>query len=186
MSKSTVGRWAKDKLNHLRDYLNAYTTIMARQSWCEGYHYIDAFAGPGAHEVRALKTNDPLQQMLQGAAEYVQKDEGQKQFLAGSPRVALETNPPFSTCVFVEKSEERVEELNKLVAEFKQQKIAIRRADCTTYLREKVANNAKLNWTTNRAFVFLDPFGMQVSWETVDLLAKTRAIEILVNFPVGM
>src|SRR5262249_2684769 len=112
--------------------------------------------------------------------------EGQKQFLAGSPRVALETTPPFTTCVFVEKSEERVEELDKLQAEFTNRKIVVRRADCNTYLRDKVANNPKIDWQRNRAIVFLDPFGMQVPWETIELLAKTRAIEVFVNFPVGM
>src|SRR5688572_33094691 len=84
---------------------------MAAQRWCEGYYYIDAFAGPGAHVMRSSQTSDPLQQMFRGAAEHVQQDEGQKQFLAGSPRVALETTPPFTTYVFVEKSEERVDEL---------------------------------------------------------------------------
>ena len=49
MSKHIVGPWAKDKLARLRDYLNAYTRIMSKQAWCQGYHYIDAFAGPGAH-----------------------------------------------------------------------------------------------------------------------------------------
>lgn len=43
-------------------------------------------------------------------------------------------------------------------------------------------------WTerTNRALVFLDPFGMQVGWETIAALAATKAIEIFLNFPVGM
>ena len=31
-----------------------------------------------------------------------------------------------------------------------------------------------------------DPFGMQVPWKTLVSLAETKAIEVLVNFPVGM
>jgi three-Cys-motif partner protein len=34
--------------------------------------------------------------------------------------------------------------------------------------------------------VFLDPFGMQVPWSTLEALAKTKAIEVLINFPLGM
>ena len=38
----------------------------------------------------------------------------------------------------------------------------------------------------NRAVVFLDPFGMQVPWSTLESLGSTKAIEVFLNFPVGM
>jgi three-Cys-motif partner protein len=38
----------------------------------------------------------------------------------------------------------------------------------------------------HRAVVFLDPFGMQVPWTTIDALAATEATEVLINFPFGM
>ena len=47
-----VGPWARDKLERLRKHLNAYTTIMRKQRWCQGYVYVDAFAGPGRHRLR--------------------------------------------------------------------------------------------------------------------------------------
>ena len=56
MAESVVGPWAQDKLDRLRKYLHAYTSIMKEQKWCKGYYYIDAFAGPGHHEVRKRKT----------------------------------------------------------------------------------------------------------------------------------
>ena len=34
--------------------------------------------------------------------------------------------------------------------------------------------------------VFLDPFGMQVPWSTIEALAKTKAMELIINFPLGM
>jgi three-Cys-motif partner protein len=34
--------------------------------------------------------------------------------------------------------------------------------------------------------VFLDPFGMHIPWSVVEALGKTGAIEVLVNFPLGM
>lgn len=34
--------------------------------------------------------------------------------------------------------------------------------------------------------VFLDPFGMQVPWGTLESLGATKAIEVFLNFPVGM
>lgn len=58
MAESVVGPWAKDKLDRLAKYLHAYTVIMKDRRWCQGYHYIDAFAGPGEHEVRRQKTDN--------------------------------------------------------------------------------------------------------------------------------
>ena len=41
-------------------------------------------------------------------ASFGQEQEDQKQFLAGSPRVALDIEYPFTTYVFVERSPDRV------------------------------------------------------------------------------
>src|SRR4030042_4156 len=35
-----------------------------------------------------------------------------------------------------------------------------------------------------RAIAFIDPFGMQFEWETMEYLAKTKTVEVLLNFPV--
>jgi three-Cys-motif partner protein len=43
-----------------------------------------------------------------------------------------------------------------------------------------------IDWQHHRAIVFLDPFGMQVPWATIEALAKTNAIEAIINFPLGM
>jgi len=185
MSKHTVGPWAKDKLDRLREYLSAYTTIMSTQPWCQGFHYIDAFAGPGSHVVRHRRSSDSLESLINEAADFARTDPGQREFLAGSPRVALEIDPPFSTYVFVEKSEERAAALESLEREYPGRQIRVRRTDCNSYLRQLVTKSPKA-WKLNRAIVFLDPFGMQVPWETIELLAKSQAIEIFVNFPVGM
>jgi three-Cys-motif partner protein len=34
--------------------------------------------------------------------------------------------------------------------------------------------------------VFLDPFGMQVEWSTVEAIAATKAIDVWILFPLGM
>jgi three-Cys-motif partner protein len=35
-----------------------------------------------------------------------------------------------------------------------------------------------------RGFVFLDPYGLQVRWSTAETLARTRALDVFVNFPI--
>lgn len=94
MAKSVVGEWAEDKLDRLSRYLHEYTKIMRKQSWCEGYYYIDAFAGPGQHEVRSKSRSTSWNQLLD-VASFGQSQEEQQRFLAGSPRVALDIEYPF-------------------------------------------------------------------------------------------
>jgi three-Cys-motif partner protein len=189
MPENVFGPWAREKLDRLAKYLHAYTVIMKDQRWCQGYHYIDAFAGPGEHEIRqqARDRRHDAQQALLGIATFGSEHDEQRQFLAGSPRVALELQFPFSHYVFVEHSQERIASLERLKSQYgSARQIHIRHADCTKYLRNKIAANPALDWKTNRAIVFLDPFGMQVGWQTIAELAATNAIEIFLNFPVGM
>jgi three-Cys-motif partner protein len=37
-----------------------------------------------------------------------------------------------------------------------------------------------------RAVIFLDPFGMQVEWETIEVIAKTKAIDMWYLLPLGI
>ena len=42
---------------------------------------------------------------------------------------------------------------------------------------------AERNWNKERAVVFLDPYGFQVSWETVELLGRTKGVDLWYLFP---
>jgi len=43
-----------------------------------------------------------------------------------------------------------------------------------------------LKWQNNRAVLFLDPYGMQVNWETIKAIANTEAIDLWYLFPFGI
>ncbi len=107
-----------------------------------------------------------------------------RELLDGSPRVALGIEPEFTACVFLEKSRKRIKELETLQTEFSLRRIRIEHGDCNAYLREKLVRNA--DWKRWRAVVFLDPFGMQVPWSTLQALGATGGIEIILNLPIGM
>jgi len=49
MKLDQIGSWSEIKLEIIKKYAGAYTSIMSRQDWCKGYVYIDAFAGAGKH-----------------------------------------------------------------------------------------------------------------------------------------
>lgn len=49
MKLDHIGIWSEIKLEIIKKYAHAYTSIMKKQPWCKGYVYIDAFAGAGKH-----------------------------------------------------------------------------------------------------------------------------------------
>ena len=180
-----VGPWVQEKLEYLRKYLHAYTTILSKQQWLKGYFYIDAFAGPGTLKIRQQQTDDSTQKLLLEVSDHVGQDTGETEYISGSPRVALELENPFTDYIFIEIARKRLDQLERLKTNYgsPNRRIHLRKQDCNEYLRELLD---KIQWTEWRGVIFLDPFGMQVPWDTIIEIGKTEAIEVFINFPVGM
>jgi three-Cys-motif partner protein len=179
----TVGPWAKEKLDALGRYLSFYTTVLKNQGhWLRGTIFVDAFAGPGLSRVRT-KGNTAEAPGLFGPDP--DSDTAEIEFLKGSPRVALDIATPFTSYIFIERDPERILELTTLKAQYAAKRaITVRQGDANGALQEWLASG--IDWKHHRAVVFLDPFGMQVPWPTIEILAKTRAVEVIINFPLGM
>lgn len=156
-----IGPWSEDKLQLLKKYLHAYTVIMRGQKWCRnGYHYIDAFAGTGKPRAR-----------------------DEERYIDGSPRVALTIQHPFHSYTFIEKTPWRVQRLRELVDEFPDRDIRIREGDCKHIITTEITPSIRYE-RFNRGLIFLDPFGMNAEWSTIEQIAETRALETFMNFPV--
>lgn len=180
---ATVGPWAREKLDALGAYLDYYTKVLKKQRhWLKGTIYVDAFAGPGTSRVRTKPTSR-IGGLL--AEIGVEEDPEEAEFVAGSPRRALDLANPFDEYVFIELSADRIAELERLRAEYgDRRKIDIRRGNANAELTDLLRGN--LGRFGYKAVVFLDPFGMQVPWETVERLAATKNVEIVINFALGM
>lgn len=183
-----VGPWAAEKLEVLRKYLHAYTTILSKQSGkIEAFYYIDAFSGAGRAEVRTsrerkLRGSDDITDLLG----YTPDTDEEKQYLDGSPTVALDLEHPFTFYLFIDKSQKQLRDLKDIrQSHALKDRIRIREGDANEILEDSVINNPRIDWRRCRAVVFLDPFGLQVPWGTIDRLARTKAIEVIINFPVG-
>jgi three-Cys-motif partner protein len=170
------GSWTAEKLERVRKYLVAYATIMNQQHF--RFAYIDAFAGTGYNttKVREEGTVSLFPELTAGES---------KKFIDGSARIALRVQPRFTKYIFIEKNPSRFAELNKLKEEFPAlaSDIVLINADANAYLKDVCENR---NWTRNRAVLFLDPFGMQVTWETMKAIAKTKAVDLWILFPLGI
>jgi three-Cys-motif partner protein len=180
MSKQVFGGdWTEDKLARIRKYLPAYTTILSKYNY--KYAYIDAFAGTGYRELRDKELQgEDIQIPL--FPELLEQET--QNFMDGSARIALQTEPRFNKYIFIEKDSNKIPELEKLKQEFsdKSQDIQIVNDDANSYL----INLCGKDWTSNRAVLFLDPFGMQIPWSTIEVIAKTQAIDLWYLFPLGI
>jgi len=172
--QSFGGHWTTEKLEILRKYLIAYSRIMNRQHF--HFAYIDAFAGTGYYK-KGIEEGDSMQLSL------LPIDEKESNFLEGSARIALEVKPEFERYIFIEKNEDRFRELEKLKTEFpdKKDRIILINEEANSYLN----NLCKKSWKKHRAVMFLDPFGMQIKWKTLEIIAKTKAIDLWFLFPLG-
>ncbi|MGB3767589.1 MAG: three-Cys-motif partner protein TcmP [Phormidesmis sp.] len=175
------GQWTHDKLERVRKYLDAYVQIMKGRNY--SYAYIDAFAGTGYINRRNVAVDsDSEAQQISLLPEPNEPDA--REFIDGSARVALGIEPEFKRYIFIEKNGERLSQLAKVKADFPEQasKIRILHGDAN----ESILELCKKDWSAHRAVLFLDPYGMQVPWSTVEKIAKTQAIDLWYLFPIGV
>jgi three-Cys-motif partner protein len=174
------GDWTAEKLERVRKYLAAYTVIFARNPKAQKLIpiYVDAFAGTG------YRTKPPRLDAQTALFEELAEPEAEA-FLKGSARIALEVDPPFKQYVFIEQDAARAQELEKLKQQFAERApcVNIVREDANTYLK---AWCKRTDWRICRAVMFLDPYGTQVDWSLIEAIAKTRAVDLWILFPLGV
>ena len=141
------------------------------------FAYIDAFAGTGYRAYR--QDADPNELMFPEIAE-----QEVQEFLEGSARIALQVEPRFQKYILIEKDDNRFAELQKLKDEFSSNNIDLIQSDANEYLK----NLCGKNWIKyqRRAVLFLDPYGMEVEWDTIAAIANTQAIDLWILFPLGI
>jgi three-Cys-motif partner protein len=153
-----IGYWSEVKLDIVREYAQAYSTVMAKQQVIRRHVYIDAFAGAGVH---------------------ISKQTGE--FVLGSPLNALHVSPPFSEYHFIDLDGDKAEHLRQLVAD--DPRVFVYEEDCNAVLLRDVFPRAK--WGDfRRALCLLDPYALNLDWEVVQAAGQMRSIELFVNFMV--
>jgi len=156
------GQWTNQKLEILRAYLDAYTTVLKNQPF--SLAYVDAFAGPGSYII----ANDD------DYAEF-------HKFRSSSPMIALETkDKSFDKLVFIEKDAKAAGELMTLSNKFRSRQISVIQGDANEEIPKFCSGMDRFD----RAVVFLDPYATQVSWPTVEAIALTKKIDCWILFPL--
>jgi three-Cys-motif partner protein len=177
------GDWTDAKLDVLAKYLKSYTPALDGKPTPERPFrkaYIDAFAGTGTRTARESS----------GASETLlfpdlAEPEPQK-LLDGSAKLALQVTPRFDKYIFIERSPERCQQLEALKTDFPalEDDIDVRQGEANEVIQKLCADPSK--WKSRRAVLFLDPYGMQVDWKTIEAVAATKAIDLWLLVPLGM
>jgi three-Cys-motif partner protein len=173
------GRWTELKLSLLDNYLQAYRNVFTRNRNAQHFTtwYVDGFAGTGA---RKIYRPDLL------LFRDVYEDEATTKVRAGSAQIALKLPAPFDRYLFIERSRRHLLELKETIArEYPslQERCSLLQGDANDVLETWCSRR---DWKHERAVVFLDPYGMQVRWSTVETLAATKAVDMWYLFPLGM
>jgi three-Cys-motif partner protein len=176
------GDWTTAKLDVVANYLSAYTTALKHQPSKEQPFvkaYIDAFAGTG-YRVPSNKPDEAAGQLLFPDL----ADAAPQGLLEGSAVRALKTEPRFDHYLFIERSEDRCRQLEQLKQQYPSLAGSIRVFNGEA--NQEIRTLCSKDWSWRRAVLFLDPYGMQVEWETLRAIAATQAIDLWLLFPLGI
>jgi three-Cys-motif partner protein len=164
------GTHTERKLVAVEQYLKSFLQVVSRQSF--ETIYVDAFAGSGTMPVGL-------------GGELLAEIDDAKSFVEGSALRALRLPLKFSRYVFVDTSPRKLNELRTKLE-------ASGASGANIQFVKDTADSAiaslcsELRRPNVRSVVFLDPFGSQVSWNTLNELAATRHVDLWYLFPAGL
>jgi three-Cys-motif partner protein len=167
------GVWTEIKLKALTEYLDFYQKALRNmpfETW-----YIDAFAGTG----------DRHSELQRGGIFEGAPIEQLDIILDGSARKALQVEPPFDHYWFTEQHRGRASVLKALRHEFGLD-VRVQISDANAALQELFRTEPWCGGPASgrqRGVVFLDPYGMSVDWETLEVLAGTKRVDVWYLFP---
>lgn len=176
--ENTVGPWAEAKLNALEAYLNFYGTALSKQSFRR--IYIDAFAGACVTRVRNTSVRAEPAPFFD-EEESTEDPQAQEQFIAGSPIRALSIKNPFHHYYFFDLDQTRAATLRKVSKD--RNNVTVEVGNCNPLIRRL---SCSLKSPNIRGVVFLDPYGAHLEWKTLEALADTGNMEVVINFPLAM
>ncbi len=151
-----IGYWSEVKLDIVREYAQAYSTILTKKRL--SHVYIDGFAGPGVNIARSTG-----------------------EFVPGSPLNALNIVPGFKEFYLIDLDGGKVEHLKSLVGDRKN--VHIFEGDCNEILLEKVFPQVRYE-DYRRGLCLLDPYKLNLNWEVIETAGRIRTIDLFLNFPI--
>lgn len=152
-----VGPWSEVKLEILEKYGKAYTSAFANKGAGLKKYYIDGFSGAGVH---------------------ISKLTGEQ--IEGSPARALRIAPPFTGFFFIDMNADKTAYLDRIKGS--RTDVEIHTGDTNLYLRTLLPTMKYSAF--KRALCLLDPYGLQLDWEVIQIAGQLGTIDLFLNFPI--
>jgi len=167
------GPWTERKLEAFSKYVWSYLTIMKKFPYWKTI-YFDGFAGSGTRE---KQVNAELMQQLKIT------EEEERTYKGAAERVLALKELGFNFYYFIDKNEESLNKLKcRLDEKFKDKTIVYRSGDANNQITELAK---ALKTKEYAALIFLDPFGMQIDWQSIAELKDTRS-DVWILVPTGV
>lgn len=172
------GSWTEKKLDAFANYVSAYLNIMKKYPYWETL-YFDGFAGSGDRSAKNFN-NEVFEQLSISRQE-------ERLYKGAAERVlSLPDNLSFKYHYFIDANKDSLARLEIKLSELqktKTKKFQFRAGDCNEQLF-KLSNAMKRNKKL-ASLVLLDPFGMQINWESIASLKGTHT-DIWILIPTGV
>lgn len=172
------GIWTEKKLDAFAKYVSAYLRIMKKYSFWKTI-YFDGFAGSGE---RKTNCKSPVYQQL------MLTEQEERLYKGAAERVlTLPDNLAFDYHYFIDSHTDSLEKLKERLSDYQKKspnEFQYRSGDCNKQLLD-LSNAMKSNKTKYASLVLLDPFGMQISWDSIESLKETRT-DIWILIPTGV
>ena len=152
-----IGFWSELKLEIVEKYGQGYTNAFRNLGARLTKYYIDGFSGAGVH--LSKRTGEPVD---------------------GSPARALRITPPFDRFHFIDMNKDKTAYLDKL--RDGRANIEITTGDTNPYLKQLLPTIKYSEY--RRALVLLDPYGLHLDWEVMQIAGQLKTVDMFLNFPV--
>jgi three-Cys-motif partner protein len=152
-----VGPWAEEKYRRMGMYAEMFSTGM-KNAW-DALVYLDLFAGPGHSVIR-----------------------GTQRTVLGSPLISLELPDRFHRYVFADGNSKALHALRRRVKKLAPD-VDVRYSDGDANDKiEEIIEHLSANHLGPRTltFCFLDPYGLNIHFETVRRLSANRPVDFLI------
>lgn len=169
------GKWTEKKLTAFIKYVRSYLIIMNKYPFWKTI-YFDGFAGSGSKKkdksdlYKQLKISYEQETVYKGSAERV---------------LSINEKHGFDYYYFIDTDSNSLDKLEKKLNKLNvsaSKNLAFKSGDANKWLNE-LARTLKTN--KYAALIFLDPFGMQIDWNSIANLKGTRS-DIWILVPTGV
>lgn len=159
----SIGPWSEIKLDLIEAYMKVWAKILGAKSQAAIFCriYIDAFAGAGVNRSRATESE-----------------------LLGSPLRALSVVPKLHEYIFIEKDERKYNTLKSRCSRHSDLNIVVRHGDSNSILLQEILPRFKTDRSL-RGLLLVDPYGLHYNWEVIRTAGRTKAIDLIFNFPIS-